>query len=68
MILKDEIINKILVIRKNRAVSMAKKVPSQLKNYDAKKNKKKSEVLLEVIQRVYNKNPEMQEVIDASKR
>ena len=68
MILKDEIINKILVIRKNRAVSMAKKVPSQLKNYDAMKNRKKSEVLLEVIQRVYNKNPGMQEVIDASKR
>ena len=30
------------------------------------KDKKKLDALLEVIQRIYDKNPEMQEVIDAS--
>ena len=65
MILKDEIINRVLVIRENRAVSTLKKVVSQLRNYNVSKHKK-SEVLLKAIQRVYDKNPWMQEVIDAS--
>ena len=63
MILKYEIINRILVIRQNRAVSMLKKIVSWLKNYNVMKDKKKLEVLYTVIQRIYNKNPRMQEVI-----
>ena len=43
----------------NRAVST-------LKEYSAMKDEKKLEILLTVIQRIYDKNPEMQEVIDAS--
>ena len=42
----------------NRAVST-------LKEYSAMKDEKKLEILLTVIQRIYDKNPEMQEVIDA---
>ena len=66
MILKDEIINKILVIRQNRVVSTFKKVILQLKSYNIVKNKKKLEVLLKVIQRIYDKNPGMQEMTGAS--
>ena len=43
-----------------------KKVASQYNNYNAMKDKKKLEVLLKVIQRVYDKNPGIQEVIGAS--
>ena len=66
MILKDEIINEILVIKQNRAVSTLKKVFLQLKSYNIMKNKKKLEVLFKVIQRIYDKNPGMQEMIGAS--
>ena len=66
MILKGEIINKILVIGQNRAVSTLKKVILQLKSYNIMKNKKKLEVLLKVIQRIYDKNPGMQEMIGVS--
>ena len=44
---------------------MLKKVVSLLKNYNTMKNKKTLEVLVKVIQRVYDKNPGMQKVIDA---
>ena len=57
MILKDEIINEILVIKQNRAVSTLKKVISWPKSYNIMKNKKKLEVLFKVIQRIYDKNP-----------
>ena len=40
-------------------------VISTLKKYNAMKDKKKLEVLLKVI-RIYDKNPEMQKVMDAS--
>ena len=66
MILKDETINEILVIKQNRAVSTLKKVILQLKSYNIMKNKKKLEVLLKVIQRIYDKNPGMQEMIGES--
>ena len=36
------------------------------KNYNTMKDKEKLEILLKVIQRIYDKNPEMQEVIDVS--
>ena len=65
MILKKNNNNRILVNRQNRAVSMLKKVVSLLKNYNTMKDKKTLEVLLKVIQRVYDKNPGMQKVIDA---
>ena len=45
---------------------MLKKVVSQLKKCNDMKDKKKLEVLLKVIQRVYDKNPGMQEAIDKS--
>ena len=64
MILKDEIINRTLVIRQNKAVSTLKGC-FVVKNYVAMKDKKKLEVFLKVIQRVFDKTPEMQEVIDA---
>ena len=37
-----------------------------MKKDNSMKDKKKLDALLEVIQRIYDKNPEMQEVIDAS--
>ena len=36
------------------------------KNYNMMKDKEKIEILLKVIQRIYDKNPEMKEVIDVS--
>ena len=36
------------------------------KNYNMMKDKEKLEILLKVIQRIYDKNPEMKEVIDVS--
>ena len=36
------------------------------KNYNTMKDKEKLEILLKVIQRIYDKNPEMKEVIDVS--
>ena len=66
IILKDEITNRILVIWEKRAVSALKKVASLSENYNAMKDKKKLEVLLKVIKRIYDKNPGTQEMIDAS--
>ena len=65
-ILKDEIINKILVKRQNRAVSTLGKNVSLLKDYKAMKDKKKLEELLKVIKRIDHKNPGMQEITDVS--
>ena len=65
MILKKQTNNRILVNRQSTAVSMLKKVVSLLENYSTMKDKKTLEVLLKVIQRVYDKNPGMQKVIDA---
>ena len=36
------------------------------KNYNMMKDKEKLKILLKVIQRIYDKNPEMKEVIDVS--
>ena len=36
------------------------------KNYNMMKDKEKLEILLKVMQRIYDKNPEMKEVIDVS--
>ena len=66
MILKDEMINRILVIRQNKAVSTLKKVVSNTIVINTMKDKKKLEVLLKVIKRVYDENPGMQEMMDAS--
>ena len=67
IILKDEITNRILVIWEKRAVSaLKKKVASLSENYNAMNDKKKLEVLLKVIKRIYDKNPGTQEMIDAS--
>ena len=36
------------------------------KNYNMMKDKEKLEILLKLIQRIFDKNPEMKEVIDVS--
>ena len=43
-------------MRQNRAVLTLKKVVSQLKSYNAIKDKKKLEVLLKAIKRICDKN------------
>ena len=52
MILKDGMINRAELYQR-------------LKQYNAMNNKKRPEALLKVIQRIYNNNPELQEVIDS---